>query len=162
MTSLNLKIAALGALALSVPAFAPAVAQESNVYVNGGYTAFDGDGGADLGAITGRAGVGFGQYFAVEGEASFGVKDDGGLDLDNELGLFGVGVLPINERVNLFARAGWARIETSPGGDEDGAAYGVGANFFFTDHDGIRLDATRHDYDAGNVDAYSVSYVRRF
>ena len=28
--------------------------------------------------------------------------------------------------------------------------------------DGIRADWTRHDYDVGNADAYSLSYVRKF
>ena len=45
---------------------------------------------------TGRVGVNFGPNFAVEGEGTFGVKDDGGTELDSELGLFAVGKLPVN------------------------------------------------------------------
>jgi outer membrane immunogenic protein len=159
---MKLKLAIMAGAALIAPAFMTANAQAANVYVNGGYTHFDGDGGAELGAITGRVGVGFGQHFAVEGEASFGVDDDGGLELDNELGIFAVGKLPLSPQFDIFARAGVARIETSPGGEEDGAAYGVGGQFNFTANDGIRGDWTRHDYDAGDVDAYSISYVRKF
>lgn len=159
---MKLKLALAAAAALAVPAFAPANAQVANVYISGGYTHFDGDGGGDLGALTGRVGVGFGQNFAVEGEASLGVKDDSGLELDNELGIFGVGKLPIASNFDIFARVGFARIETSPGGSEDGVAYGVGGEFHLTQRDAIRGDWTRHDYDAGDVDAYSISYVRRF
>jgi len=159
---MKLKFALAAAAALVAPAFMTANAQEANVYINGGYTHFDGDGGAELGAITGRLGVGFGQHFAIEGEASLGVKDDGGLELDNEIGLFGVAKLPLSPQFDIFARAGFSRIETSPGGEEDGAAYGVGGQYNLTANDGIRGDWTRHDYDAGDVDAYSIAYVRKF
>lgn len=146
---------------LAAPVAMTASAQEANVYINAGYTQFDGN-GADLGAITGRVGVGFGQHFALEGEASFGLNDDNGVELDNEIGIFGVGKLPINNTVTLFGRVGVSRIETSPGGDDDGLAYGVGAEFNLTEKDGIRADITRHDYDAGEADAWNISYVRRF
>lgn len=159
---MKLKIALAAAAALVAPAFMTANAQAANIYINGGYTHFDGDGGAELGAITGRVGVGFGQHFAIEGEASLGVKDDGGLELDNEIGLFGVAKLPLTSQFDIFGRVGVSRIETSPGGEEDGLAYGGGGQFNLTANDGIRGDWTRHDYDAGEVDAYSISYVRRF
>lgn len=160
---MKLKLAlAAGAAALIAPAFMTASAQEANVYINAGYTQFDGDGGGDLGALTGRVGVDFGRYFAIEGEASIGVADDDGLELDSELGAFVVGKLPVASTFDIFGRIGVARIETSPGGDEDGLAYGVGGEFHLTDKDGIRGDWTRHDYDAGEVDAFNISYVRRF
>jgi hypothetical protein len=154
-------IAAAAAL-VAGPLYMSASAQEANVYVSGGYTQFNGDGGADLGGITGRVGVGFGQHFAVEGEGSFGVNDDNGTELDSELGVFGVAKLPISPQFDIFARVGWSRIETSPGGDQDGVAYGVGGQWNLTEKDGIRGDVTRHDYDVGDVDAYSLSYVRKF
>ena len=78
------------------------------------------------------------------------------------LGIFAVGKLPINPSFDLFARVGASRIETSPGGDLDGLAYGAGAQWNLTSVDGIRGDWTRHDYDEGDVDAYSLSYVRTF
>jgi outer membrane immunogenic protein len=159
---MKLKIALAAAAALVAPVFMTANAQAANIYINGGYTHFDGDGGAELGAITGRLGVGFGQHFAIEGEASLGVKDDGGLELDNEIGLFGVAKLPLTSQFDIFGRVGVSRIETSPGGEEDGLAYGGGGQFNLTANDGIRGDWTRHDYDAGEVDAYSISYVRKF
>jgi hypothetical protein len=106
--------------------------------------------------------VNLSQHFAIEGEGSIGVKDDSGTELDNELGVFVVGKLPVGPSLDLFARVGAARIETSPGGSEDGVAYGAGAQWNLTSVDGIRGDWTRHDYDAGDVDAFSLSYVRSF
>ena len=159
---MKLKIALAAASMLVAPAFMAAQAQTSGVYVSGGYTQFDGDGGAQLGGVTGRVGVNFGPNFAVEGEGTIGVKDDSGTELDSELGVFAVGKLPINPSFDLFARVGVSRIETSPGGDQDGLAYGVGGQWNLTTVDGIRGDWTRHDYDIGQVDAYSLSYVRTF
>lgn len=160
---MKLQIALAAASMLIAPAFMTANAQQSSgVYISGGYTHFDGDGGAELGGITGRVGVNLSPNFAIEGEASFGVKDDGGTELDNEFGAFVVGKLPISPSFDIFARVGVARIETSPGGDEDGLAYGAGGTFWLTSQDGIRGDWTRHDYDAGDVDAFSISYVRNF
>lgn len=159
---MKLKLALAAASMLVAPAFMTANAQQSNVYVSGGYTHFDGDGGAELGAITGRVGININPNFAIEGEASFGVKDDSGTELDNELGVFAVGKLPISPSFDVFARVGLTRIETSPGGSEDGLAYGVGGTLNLSPVDGIRLDYTRHDYDVGEVDAISLSYVRGF
>ncbi len=155
-------IYAVSAIAAAASLGMTAQAQEANIYVNGGYTQFDAN-NVDLGALTGRVGVGFGPHFGVEGEASFGVDDDGGIELDNQLGLFGFGKLPVTDQFELFARLGYSQLETSPGGDEDGIAYGVGGQFFFTAVDGVRADFTRHDFDnGGEVDAYSLSYVRKF
>jgi len=159
---MKLKLALAAASMLIAPAFMTANAQQSNVYVSGGYTHFDGDGGAELGAITGRVGVDLTPNCAIEGEGSFGVKDDSGTELDSELGVFVVGKLPLSPSFELLGRVGAARIETSPGGSEDGVAYGAGAQWNLTSIDGIRGDWTRHDYDAGDVDAFSLSYVRRF
>ena len=160
---MKLKLALAAAVAaLAAPAVMTASAQDAGVYVSGGYTQFDGDGGGDVGALTGRVGVGFGRYFAVEGEASFGISDDDGLELDNQLGAFVVGKLPVASTFDIFGRVGVSRIETSPGGDADGLAYGAGGEFHLTSKDSIRGDWTRHDYDEGEADAYSISYVRRF
>ena len=159
---MKLKLALVAASMLVAPAFMSAQAQTSGVYVSGGYTHFDGDGGAELGGITGRVGVNFGQNFAVEGEGTFGVKDDSGTELDSELGVFAVGKLPINPSFEVLGRVGVSRIETSPYGDQDGLAYGAGAQWNLTSQDGIRGDWTRHDYDEGDVDAFSLSYVRSF
>jgi hypothetical protein len=151
-----------GVAALAIPALAPAASAQTTVYGNIGYTQFDGD-AVDVGGVTGRIGATFGRYIGVEGEGTVGTNDDNGVELDSALGIYAVGHLPITDRFDLFARAGASRVETSPGGDDDAFSYGVGANYFFTDKDGIRGDWTKHDFDnGGDVDTYSVSYVRRF
>ena len=53
---MKLKLVLAAASMLVAPAFMSANAQQSGAYVSGGYTHFDGDGGAELGAITGRVG----------------------------------------------------------------------------------------------------------
>jgi outer membrane immunogenic protein len=160
---MKLKLALAAASMLIAPAFMTATAQQSSgVYVSGGYTHFDGDGGAELGGITGRVGVNLTPNFAIEGEGTFGVSDDSGTELDSELGAFVVGKLPINPQFDVFGRVGVSRIEISPGGEFDGLAYGAGAQWNLTSQDGIRGDWTRHDYDEGEVDAFSLSYVRSF
>jgi hypothetical protein len=163
---MKLKLALLAAVAtLAAPAVMSASAQATGVYASGGYSNFTFDGGAggdvNLGGIQGRLGYGFTPNLAIEGEGTIGVADDGGAELDNELGVFGVGKIAVTPQLDLLARVGVSRTEVN-GFDDDGLAYGAGAQWNFTSQDGIRGDWTRHDYDAGEFDAYSVSYVRTF
>lgn len=162
----SLMIAASAAL-LSVAAI-PAVSQAQEVYGTIGYAGVEAN-DADLGAIQGRLGYRFNPYIGVEGEAAFGVADDtvGGVDVElkHELGAYVVGFLPVTPRADLFARVGYtsAEFDTSLGGvDNDGAAWGVGGQYHFTDKDGVRLDWTRHDYDGGDSDVWSLGYTRKF
>ncbi len=155
---LALAIAAAG-LTMAV---APAQAQETGLYVNGGVTHFSAD-TVDLAGITGRVGYNFTPYVGVEGEATVGVIDDGNVELDKEAALFGVARWPVGERIDLFARAGVSHVDVT-GGEDEGFAFGLGGNYWFTPVDGIRADITRHNVDdaGGDVDAFSVSYARRF
>lgn len=175
MRTLLLTTAALTLLA------APAMAQEPAARVTGsvGYTQLDGDDG-ELGAITGRATYNFTRYWGVEGEASFGVKDeditvgavDGSLEHEYDAAVYGVATLPVSENLELFGRVGYGTtsIKADVAGftaSEDGESvnYGVGANYFFDGRNGIRADITRRDFadDAGGeVDTYGIGYVRRF
>jgi outer membrane immunogenic protein len=143
-------------------AAAPAHAQSAGLYVNGGYTHFDAD-AVELGGLTGRVGYNFTPYVGAEGEVSFGISDDGNVELDNEIGVFAVARWPFQDRFDLFARAGVSRVEVT-GGDDEGFAFGIGGNYYFTAQDGVRADYTRHSVDdaGGDIDAFSVSYVRRF
>ena len=156
---MKLKIALAAASMLCAPAFMAAHAQEANVYLNGGYTQFEGN-GTDPGALTGRVGVGFGKYFAVEGEGSVGIRKDKGVKLDSDVAAYGLAKLPISQRFDIFAKAGAARTEFSSGGSDSGFAYGAGGDFYFSDHDGIRADWTRRDYNL--IDSYTLAYVRKF
>lgn len=163
-TNIKLMLVA-GAAALIAPALAPASAQ-TGLYGNLGYTQYDGN-NVDPGAITGRVGMDLHKYFAIEGEASTGVKKDNGVKIQNEFGVFGVGKLPITDRFDLFARAGVTTTNISaPGAGtraDEAFAYGAGGQYFFTDKDGIRLDWTKNDFNhGGDVDTYAASYVRKF
>ena len=143
-----------------------------------GYTVLDGD-DVNLGAITGRATARLSPNFAVEGEASIGVKDDdftfagvdGKIEHDYDAAAYVVGTLPVTPNFELFARGGYGttKIKTELAGfdgEVDGESwnYGAGANYYLDGQNGLRADWTRRDFrdDAGEADVYSLSYVRRF
>jgi len=178
-----ISLAALATVAFGGAAVAqtsPAAYQQGPVYYGTlGYSQLDQSDG-DLGAVTGRLGAKFNPNFAVEGEASVGVKDDdfqvlgvdGSVKHDYDVAAYAVGILPINDQFELFARGGYgySKIKAELGGisrtgDGESWNYGAGANFYFDQQNGIRGDWTRRDFtdsDSGEVDVYSVSYVRRF
>lgn len=169
------------AAALAVTAIpAAASAQDSaatQVYGSVGYShaSFD---EVKLGAINSRLGVRFGQYFGVEGEAAFGVKDDSinvsgtdvGVELNNSFAAYGVAFLPVAPNFEVFARVGYgtSEIEASAGGfsaSADGGSwnYGLGGQYFFDDSNGFRADYTRHDFEGGDdANVWSIGYVRKF
>lgn len=178
--------AAAGVLAfMGVAASAQAQsAFEPTPYATIGYTSFDAkDSGVNVGAITGRAGVQLHPNFATEGELSFGVQDDDvreqGVDVNIkhrfDIAAYGVAILPLGDRAQLFARVGFGHTEIEAKASAAGAAasvsldgkswnYGVGGQYFLDDKNGVRLDWTRRDFteDQGEVDVYSINYVRRF
>ncbi len=137
-------------------------ASAQGVFISGGYTSFDNNtpGDDSLGGATGRVGI-FVLGIGAEVEGSVGVKDAGSTELDSNIAAFGVWKAITLVNVNLFVRAGVSRIELSPTYEDDGPAYGVGGEFFLTPNDGVRIDLTRHDFDAGEVDAIGISYVRK-
>ncbi|HYE47787.1 MAG TPA: porin family protein [Caulobacter sp.] len=174
MKALMIAAASVATLAMA----APAMAQDAGttVYGNIGYGHVSAE-DVDVGAIQGRVGARFGQYFGVEGEASAGINGDDfnvgatnvEVDLNYQIGAYAVGYLPVAPNADLFARVGYSKSEfdvSSPlggaSGDVDGVAYGIGGQYFFTDKDGIRLDVTRHDSDDGEADVFGISYVRKF
>lgn len=144
-----------------------------------GYTHLDGDDGS-LGAVTGRIGAKISRYIGVEGEASFGVKDeditvggvDGSLEHEYDAAIYGVANVPVSENLELFGRVGYGTtsIKADVAGftaSEDGESlnYGAGANYFFDGRNGVRADWTRRDFtddDGGEIDTYGLSFVRRF
>ena len=170
---------AASASLLAAPAFAESFDGPS-LYGTLGYSAFDGQ-EAELGAITGRIGAKLHPNFGAEAEGSIGVKKDdlefsingsGEYELKHDAAIYAVGFLPLHDRFELFARVGYGKtnIESSVRGVpalQDGSSvnYGLGANVFFTDADGLRADWTRRDFKddkAGEADTWSVSYIRRF
>ena len=160
----------------------PAMAQSfSNPQWTGsvGYTHLD-SGDESLGAVTGRVGAKLSRYIGVEGEASFGVKDedvtiggvDGTVEHEYDAALYAVGSVPVSENFELFGRVGYGTtsIKADVAGvtaSEDGESlnYGAGANYFFDGQNGLRADWTRRDFtddQGGEIDTYGLSFVRRF
>lgn len=174
----NLLLATAALTLLSAPAMAQSV---SAPQVSGsiGYTQLEAD-GVELGAITGRLNAKVSRFIGVEGEASFGVKDedvsfggiDGTLEHEYDAAAYVVGTLPISPNFEVFGRVGYGTtsIKTDVAGfsaSEDGESvnYGAGANYFFDGRNGVRADWTRRDFqddNGGELDTYGLSYVRRF
>jgi hypothetical protein len=157
------KIAMLAAVA-AVALMAAPVSAHAQAYAGAGYTHFDYDGG-DVGAVTGRLGYRMHPNFAVEGEGSFGVEDDDGIELNHNLGAYAVGMLPVSSSFDLLGRVGYqtSEIDTPLGdADADGAAYGVGAQYRFTPAFGVRADWTRMEGDDEEADAISLGGVLNF
>jgi len=168
----------LALVTVAVAALAGAANAESSFYVNGGYSAFDGD-GATLNGLTARGGVFFNDYFGVEGEISFGLGEEelepgADIELSNQYGGYVIGKLPAGENFDVFGRIGYGSAEFdvnvdgvgSGSADVDGFAFGVGGQFFFTENFGIRGEYTRFEAEDedldGGLDTYSVSAVFRF
>lgn len=166
---LKLVTAAVAAAALATPGVAAA---DTGVYVNLGYTQFNFE-EVDLGGLTGRLGYRFHPNFAVEGEASFGVADDNvgpvSVELDNAIGIFGVGFLPVAPNADLFARIGYGQIEAeastggfTASGDGDGFGFGAGGQYMFTPAFGVRGEYTRIEGEDDGSDTFSLSGVFKF
>lgn len=169
------------ALAALLPAAASAQTAKAGTTFYGtlGYddTSFD---HANLGALQGRLGARFGQYFGVEGELATGVNSDkvnvGGDDvkvkLDSQEAIYGVGFLPLSPNFDLLARIGYGH--TSGTGSVPGLStvvkgdswnYGVGGQYSFDGKNGVRVDYTREAYqprDADDANVWSVAYLRKF
>lgn len=157
------KFAILAAVAAAALMAAP-VSASAQAYVGAGYTQFDSDGG-DIGAVTGRLGYRLSPHFAVEGEASTGTDDDNGVDLNHNVGAYARGILPVTSNFDVHGRVGYTTSEfDTPGGDveDDGIAYGAGAEYRFTPSFGVRADWTRLEGDEGDADAVSLGGVLNF
>ena len=176
-----LMIAGAAIVALSAPALAHADQPAAGTTTfNGsiGYAAADAD-GINLGAVQGRLGVRFGQYLGIEGELAGGVDGDTvdvlgtstEVKLRHQEAIYGVGYLPVNQNFDLLARVGYGHSEISASGPGVPLAtangnswnYGVGGQYFFTKHDGVRADYTHYHYNGGGgANVFSVAYVRTF
>jgi outer membrane immunogenic protein len=157
------KFAIMAAVA-AVALMAAPTAASAQAYVGLGYTQFENDAG-DVGAATGRLGYRFGPNFAVEGEASTGIDDDDGVELNHNLGAYAVGILPVSSAFDLHARIGYQQteVDTPLGGiDDEGLGYGAGATWNITPSVGIRGDWTRIEGDDDEADAISLGGVLRF
>lgn len=150
-----------------------AQAQDGNAYGAIGVSSYE----FDMYGVEAKLGYNFNDYFGVEGQAGVGVISDketvAGTEVKTSVSHnfagFGVVRFPASEQFDLFARAGYhtTRLKASTGGvsvsgSDDGFAFGGGGQFNINDRDGIRLEYTNYDFDGGNADVVSASYVRKF
>lgn len=151
------KIAMMAAAAATALMAAPAVAH-AEWYAGAAYTQYDLD-GPEVGGLTGRLGYRFSPNFAVEGEGTFGVDDDEGVELNHALGAYAMGILPFGSSgLSAHGRIGYQTVEVdTPLGDadDDGLAYGVGLGWNITERVGLRADYTRMEADE-DTDAISL------
>ncbi|MEL6687678.1 MAG: outer membrane beta-barrel protein [Pseudomonadota bacterium] len=132
--------------------------------------------------IQGRLGYQFNPNFGAEVEGSVGVIDDtedlGGGDqlktgVDYSAAAFGTVRAPITPRLSTIARLGYhttrltsestiANLVTETNSNEDGLAYGLGAEYKLSPVDAIRADYTAYEVDNGTLDSISLAYLRRF
>ncbi|MEO0608579.1 MAG: porin family protein, partial [Pseudomonadota bacterium] len=143
-------------------------AQAENFYAEGFVGAADSDDSTDVsylssilsGTIGVRGGITLNENFSLEGELQTGLNEEEifvfpgetNTSLRTNAAVFGRVSLPVNERLNLYGRIGYASTEFSVDGESvdfietfDGVAYGVGATFDLTDKIYLRGDATLYD-----------------
>ncbi len=89
---------------------------------------------AEPSAISVNAGKLINKNFAIEGLVAVGASDDEvgnfgfDLELSSLIGLYGVGILPLNDRFDLYGKIGLAQVEyeDSDGDNADGAGLSLG------------------------------------
>ena len=197
--------AAAIALALSAPAVAQEdtglYVQGGYSYLN---IEPDGaDSGVDSNAITGRVGYQFTPMFSLEADLSTGIDDgefdynvdedefnlddngdtdlndviaaSGDLGLNYLVGLYGRATVPVTDRLNVSARAGYAYIDVdasivTPGGttlgviedSADGPALGAGISYDLTDSWQLRGDYTYYDFEDTDTGAATIAVGYKF
>ena len=162
--SILLGIAALG---FSTTAYA----QDSNAYVNLGVKTYE----FDTYNLMARLGYNFSQNFGIEAEGSLGLIDNEirtGVDLETQwdLGAYIVGRVPVSEKLDLFARAGYTSVNFHVEGtgvqtadfNADGFAVGGGLQYNISDLNGIRIGYTYNEADGIDADVIDLSFVRKF
>lgn len=132
--------------------------------------------------LQGRLGYEFTPSFGAELEGSIGLIDEtedlGGGDervtsVDYQVAALGTFRAPISNRLNAVARLGYhttrlvdettiGAVTTETETDEDGLAYGIGAEFALSPVSALRADYTAYEVDSGTLDSLSLSYLRRF
>jgi outer membrane immunogenic protein len=172
---------AILAATLAAPALSHAQDATSapRFYGNLGYGVHD-MGSADLGSIQGRLGYRYNNWLGVEGELGGGVKSDrvttapgvsAKVKLDHEEALYGVGFVPLSDKMELLGRVGYGNTKVSasaPGASVSGSNeswnIGAGAQYHFDGLNGIRADYTRKEFRSGpgKSDVWSMAYSRKF
>jgi hypothetical protein len=154
-----MRLSLIAVVAAAAAVFATPAAAEG-WRVEGGYTHYSVE-DANVGGLTGRVGYDFNANVGVEGEASIGIVDDDGAELDNGVGAFVIGRLPFANGWSAHARVGYQSLEAEGGAEDDGVAYGVGGQYDFNDRFGVRADYTRLSGDF-DTDQFGVTAVYKF
>lgn len=173
-------IAASAVILAALPVSALAQDELPRAYGALGYSQMDTE-QAKLGAVNVLAGWKLLPYVGVEAEASFGVDDEafdvsidgvsGVIEHKYDVAAYAVGILPLGDKVELFARVGYGStsVEASAPsvlvkGDGESLNYGAGASLFIDGRNGVRADWTRRDFtdNGGEADVWAVRYIRRF
>jgi outer membrane immunogenic protein len=173
--------AAVAALVVAAPALADSPNYDgTSFYGDLGYTnlGLSGFGNPDFSDITGRLGARFGKYLGVEGELSGGLNSEhvniggtpGNARMNDQYAAYAVGYLPVSPNADLLARIGYGNTDfhaSVPGSSFNGSDtswnFGVGGQYFFDGHNGVRADYTRANYNKGpDANIWGLSYVRKF
>lgn len=129
-------------------------------------------GSFDANVFGGRLGYGFTDFWAVELEASAGGTGSRvgtfKTNVNGNLGVYGVGRLPVGDHFNLIGRLGYQQTSLSATSgavraeDEQGSfALGVGAELMLYGPHGVRFDYTSVA-SGEDSDTLSFSYVLKF
>lgn len=181
MNNSGLLVPALVALAC-----APQIASaETGLYGGAGYTNIQA-GDFSVGALTGRLGYRFSDYFGVEGEASFGVADDTfiagttpptevSMELSDAYGASFVGFWPVQPNFDILGRIGYSTYEISGSAScgtgctvssrlegDGGMTYGIGGQYFFGERFGIRVEYGQVEGDGVSAETWGVQGVLKF
>ncbi|NQY95676.1 MAG: porin family protein [Henriciella sp.] len=184
------------AISTFVTVAAPVAGAES-FYVEGNYnrvqtdseplSEFQGD-DTEFDAIGFRAGYNFATNLAIEGEFLAGLSDDiyaqltedgspvaARASLETNAGVFVRAGVPVTEKVQAFARVGYATtqfahtyyaddpdLSTTVTRTNDGPAYGVGATIDISENIYLRTDYTLHDTDEVDTGTLSIGAGLRF
>ena len=131
-----------------------------------------------LGTAGLRGGYQVTDNFSIEGEVQTSIDSDTVIyalentkvGLHSSAGLFGKYAIPVNERLDLHARLGFAssEYEYKTGGQKnfidtyEGLAFGLGGTVNLTETLYLRGDATRYDSNDAETDSISIGAGLRF
>lgn len=159
-------------------------------------------GAADISALTGRAGWKFSPILSVEGDISFGfdngsfdfsgdeddldfddnadgdlddvIAGDGELGMDYLIGLYARAGIPVGDRLEISARAGYAFVELDStvetlssnelilGGSDDGFALGASATYDLSAVLSLRADYTHYEFGDANAESLGINLQVNF
>jgi opacity protein-like surface antigen len=158
--------------------------------------------GVDTNGIAGRAGWRFNNVFSLEAELATGIDDgefdynvdedelnfddnndgdlsdviaaSGDVGLNYLTGIYGKANLPLTERLNAYARAGYAYVDldasiNTPGGvninvedSADGPAFGAGMSYDLSDNVYLKGDYTYYSFDSTDTSGVMLGVGYKF